>query len=85
MFIIPDIITFRDFSKPVNDDIIDCFTTEKSNDNIKDDITKEEKTKLETLMLDKYTITNNADKEAKTIKIKKYVTGLKIKYKSNKK
>ena len=36
-------------------------------------------------MLDKYTITNNADKEAKTIKIKKYVTGLKIKYKSNKK
>jgi hypothetical protein len=85
MFIIPDIITFRDFSKPVNDDIIDCFTTEKSNDNIKDDITKEEKSTLETMMFDKYTITNNADKEAKTVKIKEFVTGLKIKYNCKKK
>jgi hypothetical protein len=85
MFIIPDIITFRDFAKPVNDDIINCFETENSKDNIKDEITKEEKTTLESMMLDKYTITNNADKEAKTVKIKDYVTGLKIKYKSNKK
>ncbi len=80
MFIIPDIITFRDFSKPVNDDIIDCFATENPKDNIKDEITKDEKTKLETMILDKYTITNYADKEAKTVKIKEYVTGLKIKY-----
>ena len=36
------------------------------------------------MMLDKYTITNNADKEAKTVKIKEFVTGLKIKYKSKK-
>jgi hypothetical protein len=85
MFIIPDIITFRDFEKPVNDDIINCFETENSNDNIKDDITKEEKTKLETMMFDKYTITNNADKEAKTVKIKEFVTGLKIKYTCKKK
>jgi hypothetical protein len=85
MFIIPDIITFRDFGKPVNDDIINCFETENSNDNIKDDITKEEKTKLETMMFDKYTITNNADKEAKTVKIKEFVTGLKIKYTCKKK
>ena len=85
MFIIPDIITFRDFAKPVNDDIINCFETENSKDNIKDEITKEEKTKLETMMFDKYTITNNADKEANTVKIKEYVTGLKIKYTCKKK
>jgi len=85
MYIIPDIITFRDFAKPVNDDIIDCFATENSKDNIKDEITKEEKSTLETMMFDKYTITNNADKEAKTVKIKEFVTGLKIKYNCKKK
>jgi hypothetical protein len=84
MFIIPDTITFIDFSKPVNNDIIDCFATENPKDNIKDEITKEEKTKLETMIYDKYTINNNTDKEAKTIKIKEYVTGLKIKYISKK-
>jgi hypothetical protein len=85
MYCIIDIDYLRDFSIPLNDDIIDCFTEKKTSDTIikeeqiEDVITKEEKITLENLVLDSNT-TSYTNKEAKQEKIKKYVTGLKIRY-----
>ena len=73
----------KDFDMMLNDDIIDCFTTiDKKDIVIKDEITKEEKSTLENMIVDKNTETYYCNKEAKTVKINEYVTGLKIKYKN---
>lgn len=73
----------KDFDMMLNDDIIDCFTTiDKKDIVIKDEITKEEKSTLENMIVDKNTETYYCNKEAKKVKINEYVTGLKIKYKN---
>ena len=85
MYVIPDVNCFRDFSMPLNDDIINCFVQENSSDKIikdeklEESITKEDKIKLDTLIGAEKT-SNYIDKQANKEKTKTYVTGLKIKY-----
>lgn len=85
MYIIPDTNSFRDFSMPLNDDIINCFAQENSSDKIikyeklEESITKEDKIKLDTLIVAEKT-SNYIDKQANKEKTMTYVTGLKIKY-----
>ena len=85
MYVIPDVNCFRDFSMPLNDDIINCFAQENSSDKIiKDEKLEESITKEDKIILDRFIsaekTTNYIDKEASKQKTKTYVTGLKIKY-----
>ena len=85
MFIIPDVNSFRDFSMPLNEDIINCFAEENSSEKIiKDEKLQESITKEDKIILDNYIsaekTTNYIDKDANKQKTKTYVTGLKIKY-----
>jgi hypothetical protein len=85
MYVIPDVNCFRDFSIPLNDDIINCFVQENSSDKIiKDEKLEELITKEDKIILDKFisaeNTTNYINKEVSKQKTKTYVTGLKIKY-----